>query len=557
MTQGAKTMANYALHEVKNNRANLSVEHAEVSLREFTADDIAEFIRIQRKAFLRDGPPSLALRRNRMDRLSALTYENRGALAEAIRLDFGNRPIEFSTLWDVVAALGDFAHLRRNLGKWTRPRSVMGAARPLGLRTRVQAQPLGVVGIMAPWNFPVHLLISPATAAFAAGNRVLLKASEVTPRTAVLLEQLAAQYFSPEELLVVTGGPQTSAAFCSMPLDHLLFTGSPEVGKHVQRAAADHLVPVTLELGGKNPVVVGRDADITTAASRTARARLLNGGQVCLCPDLVFVPAERCDEFVTAVERQFRRSFPTILDNPEHCTIVNDKNYERVLGLIDDARAKGATVIEAAPPGEDLPSTAQRRIAPTILRDVADDMKVMREEVFGPVLSVLPYERLDQVIDYVNARPSPLASYWLGEDSEDFRRYCAHTRNGGITRNDFILHAAIDGAPFGGVGNSGMGAYHGKAGFDTFSHYRAITESRLRGSVMGLTVPPVSPRVGAAIEWVAGKQAARLRKRIDRFADRCNAPVGLAPMSKVLESYEPGPNVRAQQPPDSTRASIG
>jgi coniferyl-aldehyde dehydrogenase len=269
------------LPEVKDGRT-VTMDDTEVSWHECTVDDIAEALRVQREAFLRDGPPSLAVRRNRMDRLSALTYENREALAEAIRLDFGNRPVEFSTLWDVVAALSDFALIRRNLGRWMKPRSVMSAARTIGLRTRVQAQPLGVVGIMAPWNLPVYLLIAPATAALAAGNRVLLKASELTPRTAALLEQLAAQYFSPEELVVITGGPQTSAAFCSMPLDHLLFTGSPEVGKHVQRAAADHLVPVTLELGGKNPVVVGRDADIATAASRTARARLWNGGQTCL-----------------------------------------------------------------------------------------------------------------------------------------------------------------------------------------------------------------------------------------------------------------------------------
>ncbi|HUL98273.1 MAG TPA: coniferyl aldehyde dehydrogenase [Mycobacterium sp.] len=542
-----------------NDSRTVIMEDTEVSLRECTADDIAEAHRVQREAFLRDGPPSLAVRRNRMDRLSALTYEHREAIVEAIRLDFGHRPVEISTLWDVVAALSDFAHIRRNLGKWMKARPVMSAARPLGLRTRVQAQPLGVVGIMAPWNLPVHLLICPATAALAAGNRVLLKPSELTPRTATLLEKLAAQYFSTEELAVVTGGPQTSAAFCSMPWDHLLFTGSPEVGKHVQRAAADHLVPVTLELGGKNPVVVGRDADIATAASRTARARLWNGGQTCLCPDLVFVPAERCDDFIAAVEQQFRRSFPTILDNPEHCTIVNDKNYQRILGLIDDARAKGATVIEAAPPGEDLPSANQRRIAPTILRDVTDDMEVMHQEVFGPVLSVLPYKQLDEVIDYLNARPSPLASYWFGEDSADFRRYCAHTRNGGITRNDCVVHATIDGAPFGGVGNSGMGAYHGKAGFDTFSHYRPITESRLRGSAMGLlTVPPVSPRVGAAIDWVARKQAARLRKRIDRFAEsHAGAGQPRVTMTKTTESNGRGPDSRDRQQGNGTPVAIG
>jgi coniferyl-aldehyde dehydrogenase len=344
-----------------------------------------------------------------------------------------------------------------------------------------------------------------------------MKASEVTPRTALLLQELAGQYFSPEELTIVTGGPSTGAAFCSMPFDHLFFTGSPEVGKHVQRSAAAHLVPVTLELGGKNPVVIGRDADIATAASRTARARMTNGGQVCLCPDFVFVPADRFDEFVADVERQFRHSFPEVLGNSEYCTIVDDRNYERIIGLVEDARSKGATVIEAAPPGETLPSAAERRIAPTILTGVTEDMRVMREEVFGPVLTVLPYQRLDDVIDYVNTRPSPLASYWFGKHSNDFRRYCDRTRNGGITRNDFMLHAAIDGAPFGGVGNSGMGAYHGKTGFDTFSHYRTVSESRIPGSLTALLVPPTSPRIAMAVNWVVRKQAARLRKRIDRY----------------------------------------
>jgi coniferyl-aldehyde dehydrogenase len=206
-----------------------------------------------------------------------------------------------------------------------------------------------------------------------------------------------------------------------------------------------------------------------------------------------------------------------VLGNPEHCTIVDDRNYERIVGLVEDARSKGATVIEAVRSGETLPSAAERRIAPTILTGVTEDMRVMREEVFGPVLTVLPYERLDDVIEYVNARPSPLASYWFGKDSNDFRRYCDRTRNGGITRNDFMLHAAIDGAPFGGVGNSGMGAYHGKTGFDSFSHYRTVSKSRIPGSLTALLVPPTSPRITMAVNWVVRKQAARLRKRIDRY----------------------------------------
>jgi coniferyl-aldehyde dehydrogenase len=491
--------------------------HDSLQMRDYTADEIAEALRIQRVAFLRDGPPTAAVRKNRIDRLAALTFENADALADAMRQDFGNRPIEATIFSDIFSSLTDISFIRRNVKKWMKARDAMGVLRAVGVRTRVQAQPLGVVGVVAPWNFPVLLLTLPATAAFAAGNRVMMKASEVTPRTAVLLQELAGQYFSPEELTIVTGGPSTGAAFCSMPFDHLFFTGSPEVGKQVQRSAAAHLVPVTLELGGKNPVVVGRDADIATAASRTARARMMNGGQVCLCPDFVFVPADRCDEFVAAVERQFRHSFPAVLGNSEYCTIVDDRNYERIVGLVEDARSKGATVIEAVPPGETLPSAAERRMAPTILTGVTEDMRVMREEVFGPVLTVLPYQRLDDVIDYVNARPSPLASYWFGKDSNDFRRYRDRTRNGGITRNDFLLHAAIDGAPFGGVGNSGTGAYHGKTGFDTFSHYRTVSESRIPGSLTALLVPPTSARITMAVNWVVRKQAARLRKRIDRY----------------------------------------
>lgn len=487
------------------------------SIREFTATEIADALLVQRTAFLRDESPSLALRRNRIERLAALVFENAGAFTEALNADFGSRPSHTTAFLDVLGPLGDFLYTRRNLGKWMKPRSVMGFARPLGLRTTVHAQPLGVVGVIAPWNAPINLAVMPTIAALAAGNRVLIKAPEATPRTSELFASLVRRYFSPDELVVITGGPAAGAAFCGMDFDHLFFTGSTRIAKHVQRYAADNLVPVTFELGGKNPVVVGRDAAIATAASRIARARLINGGQVCLCPDYVFVPADRCDEFVTAVERQFRVSFPTISGNPDYCSIIDDKNFQRVVDLVEDARAKGATVIETTPPGEQLPSAAERKIAPTILTGVTPEMAVMAEEVFGPVLSVLPYDNLDEVIDYINARPSPLAAYWMGKDSDDFRRYCARTRSGGVTRNDMVLHCAIDGAPFGGVGDSGMGAYHGKDGFDTFTHYRTITESRLRGALAALSVPPIPKAATVGMDWVVATQAKRLRKRIDRY----------------------------------------
>ena len=405
-------------------------------MRECGTAELAEALEIQRAAFLRDGPPSLALRRNRMDRMSALAFENADAIADAMNADFGTRSPQITMVMEVLGSVSDFAHIRRNLHRWMKPRPVMRIGRPLGLRTTVQAHPLGVVGIVVAWNGPVVLAVMAATAAFAAGNRVLIKMPEATPRTSALIATLAPQYFSPDELAVITGGPAAGAAFSALPLDHLMFTGSSDIAKHVQRSAAEHLVPLTLELGGKNPMVVASDADIAMAARRAARGRLLNGGQVCLCADYVFVPADRCDEFVAAARQQFRTSFPTILGNPDYCSIVDDKNYRRVLGLIEDARAKGANVIEAKPDGEELPSAAERKIAPTILTGVTQEMAVMSEEVFGPVLAVLPYDDLDEVTDYVNARPSPLGAYWMGKDSDDFRRFCARTRSGGVTRRE-------------------------------------------------------------------------------------------------------------------------
>lgn len=495
-------------------------------IREYTATEIAAALDHQRRAFLHDNPPSSALRRNRIDRLSALVFENAAMFSETLSADFGTRPHQTTAFLDVVGPLVDALHIRRNIGRWMKPRTVMGVGRPFGLRTTVHARPLGVVGILAPWNAPINLAVMPAIAAFAAGNRVLIKAPEATPRTSVLFAGLVEKYFSPDELVVITGGPATAAAFCASDFDHLFFTGSTHVAKHIQRSAADHLVPLTFELGGKNPVVVGRDADVATAASRIARARLINGGQVCLCPDYVFVPADRCEEFVASAVRQFAESFPTIAGNPDYCSIIDDKNYRRVIDLIEDARTNGATVVESNPSAESLPSSAERKIAPTILTGVTSEMRISTEEVFGPVLSVLPYENLDEVIAYINAGPSPLAAYWMGKDSDDFRRFCAHARSGGVTRNDALLHCAIEGAPFGGLGDSGMGTYHGKDGFDTFTHYCTVCESRLPGTLAAIVVPPIPRAATVVIAWVVRKQAIRLRKRVNRYreTDRLGRP---------------------------------
>jgi coniferyl-aldehyde dehydrogenase len=433
----------------------------------------------QRSSFVVDGPPDLALRRHRIDRLVALVVDNVDAFVDALVDDFGSKSRLGTVSTEVVGSIAQIEHTRANLPKWMRATPLLRAGRAVGLRAEVQPSPLGVVGVIGPWNFPLHLVVLPCAAAFAAGNRVMIKMSEVTPATADLLRRLAPRYFDPTELSVVTGGVDVAAAFAGLPFDHLFFTGSSSVGKLVQRAASENLVPVTLELGGKNPVVVAPDADLDRAARRIALGRMVNGGQVCICPDQVFVPEDRVERFVAAAKATLAGAFPSIVSDPEYPAVVDRANYERILGLIDEARRGGAVIESVVPVGECLPDPSTRKIAPTIVRGIDDTMAIAREEVFGPVLVVRPYTRLSDVIDHVNTQPAPLVTYWFGSDGPDFRTYLNSTRSGGVARNEFGLQMLPAGAPFGGVGNSGMGAYHGKAGFDTFSHRRTVVGSDL------------------------------------------------------------------------------
>ncbi|MFB7867868.1 aldehyde dehydrogenase family protein [Streptomyces sp. NPDC056069] len=440
----------------------------------------------QRHAFLRDGIPGIALRRDRIDRLMSVLFDNSDALCETLRLDFGHRPRNTTLLSDVLGISADVAHIRSALRKWMRPRSLQPLARLFGVHAIVEARPKGIIGIIGPWNFPLALVVQPAVAALAAGNRVMIKVSEVTPRTAELFKRKVEESFSPEELVVITGGSEAGEEFSRLPFDHLLFTGSADVGRNVMRAAAENLVPVTLELGGKNPAVVGRDADLHQSAHRIAGARMVNGGQTCLCPDYVFVLESRTQEFIDALCAAFLRHHPVILDSEDHCTIVSNYHYQRLMSLLDDARRKGAHIREAGPPGEQLPHENQRRMAPTVLANVTDDMNITRQEIFGPLITVHPYRQISEVISYVNGRPSPLAAYWFGGNSDDYEKFRSNVRSGGIARNDFALHAAIKDAPFGGIGQSGMGAYHGRNGFDAFTHRRTVASSRLPWSVSSL-----------------------------------------------------------------------
>lgn len=468
----------------------------------------------QRAAFVADGPPSAALRRNRIDRLLALVLDNTDAFVDAMAADYGTRSRAATLFTEVVGMIPVIEHTRAHVDRWMAPQRLLRGGRGFGLRAAVESVPLGVVGIIGPWNFPLNLVVLPASAAFAAGNRVMLKMSEITGHTAELMAELAPKYFASDELAVVTGGPDTAAEFAGLPFDHLFFTGSPAVGERVQRAAAANLVPVTLELGGKNPAVVAPDADLDRAAARIAKARMVNGGQVCVCPDYVLVPEPHVDAFAAAVLRTWHAMFPAIVGNGDYCSSVNDANFERVVALIEDARALGARVDSAAPTAEALPDHATRKIAPTLVRGVDDRMRIASEEVFGPVLSVVAYDGLATAIDHVNARPAPLVAYWYGPDGEQFRTFVRNTRSGGVARNDFAAQMIPSAAPFGGVGRSGMGAYHGKAGFDTFSHQRSVVGSDLPFSITGSAAPPFTRPMKSYADLSLRLARRRIRRRL-------------------------------------------
>ncbi|MGQ4618899.1 aldehyde dehydrogenase family protein [Nocardia sp. R7R-8] len=445
---------------------------------DLTREELLEVLRSQRRAFLAEGIPGADVRLNRIDRFLAAVLEAGEEIAAALDADFGSRSRSMSLLTDVLVAVGAADTVHEQLVEWMKDRPVEGSA-AAGAPTFVQVRPKGVVGVIGPWNFPVGLVVHPTIDALAAGNRVMIKFSDIPQRTADVFARAVASRMDPDEVTVVRGGLETARAFSDLPFDHIIFTGSPAVGAQVAEVAGKNLVPVTLELGGKNPVVVSRDADLATAAERIAGFRLTNGGQICLCPDYVFVPRGSEAEFLAAYEAAIRKFFPTYLDHAGVVSIINERNFDRVVGLVEDAVDKGARAVVIAGPDESprLPDRKSRRIAPTVLLDVTPEMRVASEEIFGPVTVLYTYDDLAEVIEYVNGEPSPLAAYWFGPDDAQYREFLNKVTSGGVTRNDVGLHWGIEGAPSGGIGRSGMGAYSGFTGFTTFSHLRTVTAS--------------------------------------------------------------------------------
>jgi len=451
----------------------------------------------QRAAFER-GAPDAAARRAALAALATLLRAEQEAFVRAVSEDFGGRAREETLLLELFPLRDEIRRARRRLRGWMRPRRVRPAWFLLPARARVMYQPLGVVGVIGAWNYPLLLTLSPLVGALAAGNHAIVKPSEIAPRTAALLARLLADRFAPEYVTAVTGGPDVAAALAALPLDHLVFTGSTRVGRLVMRAASERLTPVTLELGGKSPAIVHRDYPVERAAERIAAGKLLNAGQTCVAPDYALVARDRVDAFRAAVERAAGRLYPRLVDNADYTRIVSAAHWQRLDALVADARAGGAETVVIDPARETF-GAENRVFPPTLVIAPGDDRAVMQEEIFGPVLPIVPYDTLDGAIAYVGGRPRPLALYYFDDDGTRVRRVLERTTSGGVTVNDVVLHLGQDDLPFGGVGPSGMGHYHGFDGFERFSKKKGVM-LQSRWTPIALLRPPYDRRVRALVD---------------------------------------------------------
>jgi len=458
--------------------------------------NLADTLEIQRAAFNADMLPSAVVRRERLDRLQALVAENEAAILEAINADFGGRARQEMVLTELFIVLSAIRQQRRKLGRWMRPRRVATPLHMLPGSSQLMPQPLGVVGNIVPWNYPCQLALVPAAAALAAGNRVMIKPSELTPAFSRLLAQLAGRYFSPSELAVIEGGVEVSRGFASLPFDHLVFTGSTAVGRQVAVAAARNLTPVTLELGGKSPAIIDESCDLAEAAPRLAFGKLFNAGQTCVAPDYALVPRDRVTDFVREMTAAAAAMYPQFAGNEQYTSIISERHFARLQQLVREAEEQGATVVRL---GAQAGAGGERRMAPVLLLNVTPEMAVMREEIFGPLLPIVAYDALQEAIAFINQRERPLALYWFGKARRNCTKVLRSTISGGVTINDALWHAAQENLPFGGVGASGIGAYHGEHGFLAFSKQKPIfRQARLNG--FGLFRPPY----GRVFDTLAG-----------------------------------------------------
>lgn len=464
-----------------------------------TPDLLTPLLQRQRLAHARR-VPDYAQRMDDLKRLRAVVKKHSEDIVNAISADFGRRSRHETLLSDVMTVLHDIDYTTRRLRRWMKPQRVATDFNFWPARSQLRFQPLGVIGIIAPWNYPVNLALMPLVAALAAGNHAMIKPSELTPQTSDLLKRMLAEAFPEDRVAVVLGGPEVAAEFSALPFDHLFFTGSTQVGRLVMQAAAKNLTPVTLELGGKSPAIVAPDYPIDTAAARLASGKFLNAGQTCIAPDYVFCHSSRITQLVAALEREVSARYPSLSQSPDYTSVANERHYARMGALVAEAAAGGARIVTINPSQENL-DPARRIFPPTLVLGAAADSRIMREEIFGPILPILSYEHLDEAIQYINTHDRPLALYHFDLDSTRVQQVLERTVAGGVSINDCVLHIAQPALPFGGVGPSGMGHYHGHHGFLTFSKQKPVFYQS-RWSSFSLLKPPYKKLADTVIKFL-------------------------------------------------------
>jgi coniferyl-aldehyde dehydrogenase len=463
-----------------------------------TIQSMHRVLELQKNLNIKEGAPDIKLRTDRLDRVISMVTKNEKAIIAALQEDFGNRDPVMSAATEVASVVGPMQHAKKNLKKWMKTEKRKAAIAPLGsalsllgAKAEIRYQPKGVVGAISPWNFPLNLALAPLSGILAAGNRVMLKPSELTPSSSDITKSMIEEYFDESEMAVFVGDPEVGAAFSGLAFDHLIFTGGTAIAKHVMKAASENLVPLTLELGGKSPVVVGKSSKIKEAAQRVMQGKTMNAGQICLAPDYALVPEENIDEFVKAAVDVTSEMYPDMKDNEDFTSIINQKHYDRIQGYLADAKEKGAEVVEINPANEDFSQQPHHKIPPTLVLNPTDDMQIMREEIFGPVLPIKTYSDVSETVDYINSKDRPLGLYYFGEDSKEKDYVLNKTTSGGVTVNDVISHIQMEDLPFGGVGPSGMGSYHGHDGFKEFSHAKAVyKQTKINLMKLAGLVPP-------------------------------------------------------------------
>jgi len=460
-----------------------------------TQSEAARLLELQSAAQRKAGPPSSRVRIDRLYQLEDMVRSRTEVFAGAISADFGNRSRFETDLLETMVTVSAIRHARKNVKWWMQPSHQEVALNFWPGAALVRPEPLGVVGIVSPWNYPLQLAIAPLVDAIAAGNRVIIKPSEHTPAFSDLLKRAVGETFDEDEVAVVLGGPDVAAEFSRLPFDHLVFTGSTTIGRKVAAAAAENLTPTTLELGGKSPAVICPSASMSKAIKAIAYGKFVNAGQTCIAPDYVLAPRERAIEVAEQIIAETKRAYPTL--GADYSSIISDRSYDRLTAAIAEAEAGGARVLRHPAPSD----RSRRVLAPAVVLDAPQDCMLVREEIFGPVLPIIGYDTLDDAIDWIGMHPHPLALYIFVTDGKEQSRVLDRTQSGGVTINGTLLHVAQEGLPFGGIGASGWGAYHGKSGFDRFTHQRAVFKTGFFNAAT-LLAPPYGARARRLLRFL-------------------------------------------------------